>query len=226
MQWPSVRSVAYLCVVLVLGIGLALGAYRHRIQAAETSAAAHLRPGPVDIGFAQHMLLHHAQAVVMAQILLDERLLTDKRPSAFRTFALSLSTAQLLEIGQMRGWLSLWEAPPYPATRDMDWMLLGPAAPDADLARYLLACRQSATGIAGMATDEQLDALRTLDRDRRDRRFLELMLAHHEGGVPMARFAAANADLPAVRELAARIVHAQTKEILMIRRALTALEKG
>lgn len=179
----------------------------HRAQQSQAQLAA-LQGGPVDIGFAQFMSRHHDQAIVMAQLLL-----ADPQPSPLRPFAQSLSNTQLLELGQMRGWLHLWDAPALPSSRSMDWMLLGAAPPTAALREYLLDCQRSPTGMPGLATLEQLNLLRGLKGQDRDRRFVALMLAHHQGGLPMVEFAAREARVAAVRQLAKRILRAQAEEI-------------
>src|SRR3546814_6326432 len=81
-------------------------------------------PSPVDVGFAQFMRGHHDQAVVMTQILLG------RGTTRLVGLARSIQTAQLIEIGEMKGWLLLWGKPVLPATTSMDWMLFGKNAPD------------------------------------------------------------------------------------------------
>lgn len=124
----------------------------------------------------------------------------------------------------MRGWLRLWDAPLMPPKVDMNWMLQGATPPSADLLAYLLACSQSPTGMSGLATNEDLNALRVLEGPARDKRYLEMMLAHHLGGLPMARFAAEEARLKVVRDLGVRIVLEQEREEQIIRQALAAID--
>ena len=164
-------------------------------------------PGPVDVGFAQSMIAHHDQAVTMAQIVLGDG------SSKVSGLARTILTKQLLEIGQMRGWLALWGKPILPATRGVDWMLLGKTTPDEALAKYLLECRTSNGSMPGLATSEELNTLRSSSGPARDRLFLQLMLRHHQGALPMARFAIDNAGIPAVRSLAAEIVFEQSGEL-------------
>lgn len=163
--------------------------------------------GPIDVGFAQSMNAHHDQAIVMSQIMLSHG------STKLIGLAKSIETAQLLEIGQMKGWLMLWGKPLLPSTRGMDWMQLGKAPPDAALAKYLLDCRASPGGMPGLATSNQLNELRRLDGDERDRLFLQLMIAHHAGALPMAQFAAHNGENVVVRSLAAQMVMQQAEEI-------------
>ena len=111
-------------------------------------------PGPIDIGFAQSMSLHHQQAIGMAQLMLDGR------PTPLTPLARSIVAEQLLELGEMRGWLRLWDAPLIAARQGMDWMRLAdrPLAPEE--LDYLLDCQRSPTGMSGLATDQEVDRLR------------------------------------------------------------------
>lgn len=177
-------------------------------------------PSPIDVGFAQSMSLHHQQAIAMAQLLLEGS------PSPLAPLAKQIAYTQLQELGEMRGWLRLWGEPLHPPQVRMDWMLLGSRPPDQELLQYLLACEQSPTGMSGLATIEEMQALRQLSGRARDRRFLEMMLAHHEGGLPMAHFASAEARLSVVRELALRAAREQTREVMLFRQALAAMESG
>ena len=65
----------------------------------------------------------------------------------------------------------------------------------------------------GLASPEQLDALYDADPDEQNVRFLELMIAHHRGGVDMAEYAARHAEDPRVRRLAEVMADVQAKEI-------------
>lgn len=205
-----------LYAMVALSVAAAGGVAYQRIQVAQSALAAS-SPGTVDIGFAQSMGLHHQQAIVMAQLMLDGR------PTPLANLARSILGTQLVELGEMRGWLRLWDQSLLPATRGMTWILAGDAPPDPQLSRYLLDCSQSPTGMVGLATDDELNRLRQLDGRSRDELFLRLMLAHHQGALPMAQFAAAQAHLAAVRELAGRIVMDQAQESAQISSMLQAL---
>ncbi|MBW8811542.1 MAG: DUF305 domain-containing protein, partial [Lysobacter sp.] len=61
--------------------------------------------------------------------------------------------------------------------------------------------------------------------EERDRLFLALMIRHHQGALPMARFAATNAAVPAVRSLAAQIAFDQAQEIERMARLLSAMPR-
>jgi uncharacterized protein (DUF305 family) len=211
------RILAFGIVVLA---GLAAAFTFGRRVGAEQGAAMAVEAGPVEVGFAQFMSLHHDQAVVMAQTLLNGG------TTRLGGLADSIASAQLLEIGQMRGWLRLWGKPLLPATREMDWMLLGKSPPDAALSRYLLDCQSAPGGMPGLATVDELNQLRALDGEARDQLFLQLMIRHHQGGMPMAYFASRNTDIPAVRTLAAQITVQQTEELGTMLRLLRGTSSG
>lgn len=210
LRRPFLLTAGVLLLVALLGVsGWQLRASRAALTA--------LTPSAVDIGFAQHMGQHHQQAITMSQLMLDGR------PTPLAGLARSIAGQQLLELGEMQGWLRLWDRPLLPVSRSMDWMRIADAPPNPELDRYLLACRNAATGMPGLASDAELNELRQLDGRARDLRFIELMLAHHEGGLPMARLAAQAAHLPAVRDLATRLALDQVQEISFMQRLQTQL---
>lgn len=200
----TVRRVGGALLLLLAGTLIFVSAYR---LGANRAMAQVVDPGPVDVGFAQFMRNHHDQAVLMTQILLDHG--TTRLPGLAR----AIQSAQLIEIGEMKAWLLSWKKPLLPATTSMDWMLFGKAAPDAALMRYLTDCQSAPGGMPGLASNDELQQLRDLDGDARDRLFLELMIRHHQGGLPMAHFAALNARMPTVRTLAAEIEVQQMQEL-------------
>ena len=214
----SRKSVAAAVLLLVVFVIVAAG--KPIARQASDAWPQRTAPGAVDVGFAQSMIEHHQQAIVMAKLLLDGR------PTPLRAMAQSIADSQLVELGEMRGWLSLWDRPLVATQLSMGWMLLGSSPPDAQLDAYLFDCRQSPTGMVGLATDEALEQLRQLEGIERDRHFLKLMLAHHQGAVPMARFAAGEARLAAVRDLATRIAYEQSEEIGRLDLSLAALDRA
>ena len=74
----------------------------------------------------------------------------------------------------------------------------------------------------GMATQSDLDALRTATGPDLDVLFLQLMLRHHQGGTAMLTDAAAHAALPAVRNLANQMNYHQTEETTSLLQQLAA----
>ncbi len=155
-----------------------------------------------DAGFARDMMTHHAQAVDMATLMRDR---TDD--PQMRQLALDIMLTQQAQIGQMQGWLTVWGYPIASTDPAMSWMGMPTMGP-----------------MPGMATPEQLNQLRNLNGNEADGLFLQLMIAHHRGGVIMAEAALQLAKQPAVRALAQSIVNAQMSEIALMQELL--LQKG
>lgn len=208
------RALAGALLLLLLALGFVGAGWRRAEQRLPPL------PSPVDIGFAQAMSRHHQQAIGMAQLMLDGR------PTRLAALARQIASSQLMELGEMQGWLKLWNAPVMPLKPPMEWMLLGKRPPDDALKQYLLDCAAAPTGMAGLATDEEMGRLRTLEGGARDAHFLALMRVHHEGGLPMARFAAAEAALPTVRRLALTVVNEQSQELYLLQRMQQAMPQN
>lgn len=171
----------------------------------------------VDVGFGQDMTVHHEQAVQMASWVRDHT-----QDPVIHTLAFDIESTQTSEIGRMQGWLALWEAPPLPSGRHMTWMAQAPAGHG-----HLAGPSVPADGFAvmpGMASPEDLRALRAASGRALDVLFVQLMLRHHEGGVPMLSYGAEYATVPAVRTLAAQMAAAQAAESDYLRTLLT--ERG
>jgi uncharacterized protein (DUF305 family) len=148
----------------------------------------------VDVGFLQDMRLHHEQAVEMAFTYLS---LPDTDP-ALQTVARSILFGQSIEIGRMIQLLRDMGAPEAAETNEaMAWMGM-PTTHDT---------------MPGMATEEQLAELAASGGAAADELFVDLMVAHHQGGVHMAEFAQEEADHSEVRDMAASVVEGQRAEI-------------
>ena len=71
----------------------------------------------------------------------------------------------------------------------------------------------------GLATQDQLDQLNQATGKAADGLFAALMIAHHQGGIHMAEYAAAHGADPDVRALADRMVKGQQGDIVELRDA-------
>jgi uncharacterized protein (DUF305 family) len=76
----------------------------------------------------------------------------------------------------------------------------------------------------GMAAQDQVNQLRALPPDRADVLFLQLMIAHHRGGVDMAQTAIDETKEPVVVRLCQTIVKGQQLEITQMTQLLA--ERG
>jgi uncharacterized protein (DUF305 family) len=158
----------------------------------------------VDDGFAQDMSVHHNQAVQMASWERDHT--TDP---ALHQLAFDIESMQGQQIGRMQGWLALWEAAPFPVGGHyMAWMA-------DDAGHHGAMSGMASSGVPqmpGMASEEDLRALRAATGPQLDVQFLQLMLRHHQGGASMLRYAADHATVPDVRNLASQMLSSQTSE--------------
>lgn len=166
-------------------------------------------PGPIDIGFAQHMALHHDQAVAMSQLV------RGRASPTINQLADAIASSQTQEIGQMKGWLALWKQATVPTDRAMAWMVPKPQSSSYDPA-YAEACRVAPGGMPGLATTDELDALRRASGPTLDTLYLALMVRHHEGGEPMLRYAAEHAETDTVRQLAGHMGYEQRRETMQL----------
>lgn len=103
-----------------------------------------------------------------------------------------------------------------------DWILLGPAPLDEALSEYLAACRAAGGAMPGIASTEELNALRAQQGEAADGLFLEMMIRHHAGGLQMADFASRFAETPQVRALATSMRLEQDREIHYLRGLLSS----
>ena len=158
----------------------------------------------VEVGFAQDMMVHHAQAVEMAELIRGRT--TDGRIAAL---AADIALTQQAQIGRMQGWLALWDQPQASVGPRMGWM----GHPVDEM-------------MPGMATREELVALAEADAAEAQPQFLRLMIDHHLAGVEMAEAAAARAEVADVRRVAEAMVDGQEAEIEAMRKLLEELHGG
>ncbi|HEX6993085.1 MAG TPA: DUF305 domain-containing protein [Gammaproteobacteria bacterium] len=129
------------------------------ISAEEATNLASLRFSAADVKFVQDMLVHHAQALEMTA-LVDARTTRD----TMRRLAERIELSQRDEIAMMESWL-----------REH-----GIDVPDAAAHHG-----HDTASMPGMATPEQMAALRQAAGHEFDTLFLELMIEHHRGALEM-----------------------------------------
>lgn len=204
------RWVRPFVVVAVAVVLLLLGASAGMLLRLPSAAP---EPGPVDVGFSQDMTVHHLQAVTMAAWERDH---TDD--PVLVQLATDLERTQNNQVGQMQGWLALWDESALPIDGHMAWM--DDATAHAHGAP--VTANGGVTRMPGMASEEELTRLRASSGPALDVLFLQLMLRHHQGGVEMLAHGAEHAAVPQVRNLAARMLGAQSSELDYLRELLAA----
>jgi uncharacterized protein (DUF305 family) len=99
------------------------------------------------------MMIHHEQAVVMAQTV------RGRADPQVAQLAYGIESNQLLEIGQMQGNLGLWRKPRLPTGEPMAWMH------DADHIDHMTRMgNETGDSMPGMATQNQLTPVGITDR--------------------------------------------------------------
>lgn len=160
-----------------------------------------------DVRFMQRMIGHHAQALVMADLVPGR---TER--SSLHTLAARIANAQRDEIALMQRWL-----------RDRD-----ESAPElhGEGASLTVHGAHVSHEMPGMLDEDQMSRLAAARGLDFDRRFLACMIEHHRGAVVMVHelFAADGAAQdPAVFRLASDIQVDQNTEIARMERMLLAL---
>ncbi len=153
----------------------------------------------VDVGFLQDMREHHEQAVAIGFMFLA---IDDTNPG-LRDVARSIVFGQGIEIGRIIQLLRDFGEPEVnEGDTSMAWM--GHPVPIGEM--------------PGMASEDELDQLGAATGAEADRLFIELMVRHHEGGIEMAEYAAANGSVGEVRLMAESIATSQRDEITELQR--------
>jgi uncharacterized protein (DUF305 family) len=193
-------TVVLVAVIAVAALVIAFGAgwLLHSSSSAPTIAAS-----SVDAGFARDMSTHHTQAVTMAGYERDNT--TDPE---LRILAFDIETSQETQVGEMQGWLDSWGLSRESSLPEMGWM--GHSIPAGSL-------------MPGMATPAQVNRLESSHGKALDILFLQLMIHHHQGGLPMAQYALNHASEPYVRYLAGRIYSLQASELQQMEQMLAKL---
>ena len=186
-------------IAAIVGAGTAGWLVGHR------TSGPHITASSVDAGFARDMSTHHTQAVVMAGYT---RLHTTN-PSVL-LLANDIYNEQTFEIGEMQGWLDSWGLTRSTTLATMSWM----GGSDHLLSDGLM---------PGMATPAEIAKLETLSGNALDVDFLQLMIRHHQGGLPMEQYAVSHASQTYVQTLAANMEQAQSTEIISMEQLLRQL---
>lgn len=207
---------AGIAVVVVAVVAFSLG---------RLSTLAEPTPGEsgAEAGFARDMQVHHLQGVELAMIVRDR---TDD-PDV-RRLAYDIATTQSQQAGQMYGWLEEWDLSQAGSEPSMTWMTLPPldgtgghdAGHATDGAEIAASVHEPGAPMPGLATPEQVAALEAATGVDSERRFLELMIAHHRGAVEMADAVLDRAESRVVLRLAQSIVDSQAAEIDLMEQML------
>ena len=209
-------AVAAVGVAAVLASAATLG---YVLPSSEPAAA----PGPAaaalaqpaypieaDYCYVEAMIPHHEQALALSGIVLAASGVSDRTQALAEYIVADQST----EIEQMRAWADAWaRAVPGAAGGGSGHSGHGGGAV-VDTGVIAQGCRHDGhADMKGMATPEQLDELRSLTGAAAERRFLELMIVHHEGALEMAKRAVTEGSNAFVRSSAKHVLVEQEREV-------------
>lgn len=148
-----------------------------------------------DIAYAMGMAAHHEQAVEMSEIVLAH----DGLDERVADLAERIRDAQGPEIAQMEAWLEAW------------------GADTSDMAGH------GDHGMAGMQSEEDLQAMRDADAGDAQVLFLKAMVEHHEGALDMAEAHLEEGADPDALALSEQVIATQRAEIDEMRALLDEL---
>lgn len=169
--------------------------------ATETSATSHMGHGSVamlgpadanyDLRFIDGMRSHHQGAVAMAKLAQQK-----SQHSEIKQLADSIIKTQTKEIAQLQQWRQAW----YPQA-----------------SKELVAYGGEGKSVISMS-EQQIQSMKMFTDlgaadPKFDLRFMDAMLAHHEGALTMAQDALAKSQRPEVKQLAQDIITSQQAEI-------------
>ena len=142
---------------------------------------------PFDQAFIDAMVPHHREAIEMAKAAQSRGLTQpDLKP-----IPNDIITSQQREIDQMLDWREQW----------FGSRQLGPVMPE------VLGVPESGMGMKGGSADDIAAATDV------DATFADMMIAHHEGAIAMAKAAQDRGEHAEIKELAAAVIDAQEREI-------------
>lgn len=165
-----------------------MSASSHSMMSSSESATSDFNDA--DVTFATDMISHHRQAVEMAELAVDRAGSPEVKDLAER-----IEQAQGPEIDTMSEWLHAWGQP---VPEEMGGMDMSGSMP-------------------GMMSTEDMKMLAGLSGARFDQKFLQMMIAHHQGAIEMARTEQSDGENADAKALAEQIERAQTDEIATMR---------
>jgi uncharacterized protein (DUF305 family) len=189
-------------ILLVAALAFAIG----RFSTFGASGATTPGNDSPEAGFARDMQVHHAQAIEMAMEIYRKT-----EDDELRVLSYDIATSQGGQRGEMFDWLVQWGLRQSGGPM-MAWMSESDAAHGHGGAGEPMTDAEAREAM-GMASPEEIAALQDATGQEADCLFLELMIRHHEGAIPMAAAVIELGSEPRVLEVAGSIEAGQTAEI-------------
>ena len=198
--WWAIALVLLAVAALAFAIGRfsTFGAQSPSTAPGQTSA---------DAGFARDMQVHHGQAIEMAMEIYRKT-----EDAELRVLAYDIATGQAAQRGEMFDWLVKWGLP-QSGEPMMSWMSGSEAGHGHGGTADEPMTDDEAHAAMGMASAEELTALEDATGQEADCLFLELMIRHHEGAIPMTEALLELGSDPRARQVAQAKKDGQTAEI-------------
>ena len=183
------------------------GAAPRMISADEAVALSRTGYVDADVRFMQHMLVHHAQAVEMVELLK-----TRGASGTVRRLGERIAQSQEAEMELMQEWLLSRGLPV--------------SAPDPHASHRGHMPDPNAPVMPGMLSPAQMAALAAASGAEFDRLFLQGMIRHHQGALDMGEDLLAHPDTaedPMLSDFASSVTADQSAEILRMQSILSEL---
>jgi len=190
-----------LVAVGIAALAFAIGRFS-TFGAAGSSAAG---PNAADVGFARDMQVHHTQAIEMAMEIYRKT-----EDDDIRRMSYDIATSQAGQRGEMYDWIVQWGLP-QSGDPLMTWMT--DAGHGGHGATSAESTDEELRAAMGMASAADLESLADSSGAEADCLFLELMIRHHEGAIPMADAVIELGSVPRVLAVAESMKDGQTAEI-------------
>lgn len=133
-----------------------------------------------EAGFARDMQVHHSQAIQMAMEIYRKT-----EDEELRVVSYDIATGQAGQRGEMYDWLVQWGLSQAGGPM-MAWMSSTDAGHAHGVPSDEPMTEDEAREAMGMASDAEIRALEEATGTEADCLFLDLMIRHHEGAIPMA----------------------------------------
>ncbi|GAB3602765.1 DUF305 domain-containing protein [Microbacterium aureliae] len=195
-------------IVALAALGIAALAFAVGRFSTFSSADA-LPPGTdsPEAGFSRDMQVHHGQAIQMAMEIYRKT-----EDEELRALSYDIATGQAGQRGEMYDWLVQWGLSQSGGPM-MAWMSASAGDHGHGGGSAEAMSDDEAHAAMGMASAQELQSLADAAGTAADCLFLELMVRHHEGAIPMAEAVIDLGSEQRVRDVAASIVAGQSAEI-------------
>ena len=151
-----------------------------------------------DVSFAQDMIPHHQQALLMSDMALQAASTDELRELAAR-----IQDAQTPEIEQMTGWLESWDET-VPDLEALSHMMMGHGDDDDS---------NDMPGMMDVGQMRRMNQMMVGGGLAFDQMWVRMMIEHHEGAIEMAQEEQVDGAYPEAIALAESIEKSQTAEI-------------